>query len=140
MKYSAEDFENAKFAELVKYGLRAHKSAGDSYWQRDGIKRATNEEMADAGWVPVSTAPQIAENALGELYVAAQKMDGGVAIREAARSLGIEVVPDAGPADAEILREHLFRIVEDKRLEIGSAAVTLIADELNLRNVNVKGS
>src|SRR5699024_8627286 len=64
--YTAADFANARFAELGKHGLRAHKSAGDSYWQRDGIKRATNEEMADAGWVPVPTKPTLTDSQLEE--------------------------------------------------------------------------
>lgn len=64
--YTEEDFRNAGFAVLPKYGLRAHKSAGDVYWQRDGIKRATNAEMAEAGWQPVGVHNLHATDALEE--------------------------------------------------------------------------
>ena len=132
-RYTAADFANAKFAELGGYGLRAHKSAGDSYWQRDGIKRATNEEMADAGWVPVPTKPQITESELDELHIAAHEIDGRVAIRKAARSLDIEVIPDPEPTDEELLA-GIIRNIDDWQ---SITSPELLAKYLNTAGVTV---
>ena len=102
-KYTAADFANARFAELGKYGIRAHKSAGDSYWQRDGIKRATNEEMADAGWVPVPTKQQLTERDYAD-YVDDLGL-GELTLEEILADFGIEIIPDPELTNAERLTE-----------------------------------
>ena len=107
-KYTAADFANARFAELGKYGIRAHKSAGDSYWQRDGIKRATNEEMADAGWVPVPTKPQITESRFMELVEVCSFADGQASYREFCRLAGIEIAPDPEPTNTDRLEKLII--------------------------------
>ena len=107
-KYTAADFANARFAELGKYGLRAHKSAGDSYWQRDGIKRATNEEMADAGWVPVPTKQQITESRFMELVEVCSFADGQASYREFCRLAGIEIAPDPEPTNTDRLEKLII--------------------------------
>ena len=111
--YTAADFANARFAELGKHGLRAHKSAGDSYWQRDGIKRATNEEMADAGWVPVPTKPTLTdsqlEEACGQWYESDDFLMGFMAGYEKA---GGEIIPDPEPTDEELLA-GIIRNIDD---------------------------
>ena len=104
-KYTAQDFANAKFAELTTYGLRAHKSAGDSFWQRDGIKRATDEEMADAGWVPVPDKPTIAAGAAGRhSYLLGPSVESPRVI-DYLEALGIKVIPDPEPTNTERLTE-----------------------------------
>lgn len=72
-EYTAEDFKNARFAFLSKYGLSAHRSAGEFYWQRDGSKRATNAEMAEAGWRPVREAAPLTLDTLREAWENAEQ-------------------------------------------------------------------
>lgn len=110
-RYTAADFANAKFAELGKHGLRAHKSAGDSYWQRDGIKRATNEEMAAAGWVPVPTKPTITESET----VREEEAHGTnywLGFRNGFVRAGGEIIPDPEPTDEELLA-GIIRNIDD---------------------------
>ena len=136
-RYTAADFANARFAELGRYGLRAHKSAGDSYWQRDGIKRATNEEMADAGWVPVPTKPQITETEYSD-YVDDIAL-GELTLEEILADLGIEVVPDPEPTDEELLA-GIIRGIDDWT---SITSPELLAKYLNTAGVtapNVKGN
>lgn len=75
-EHTEEDFKNAMFAVLPKYGLRAHKSAGEFYWQRDGIKRATNAEMAAAGWRPVHESAPLTLDTLREKWENADRLGG----------------------------------------------------------------
>ena len=105
-KYTADDFANARFAELGKYGIRAHKSAGDSYWQRDGIKRATNEEMADAGWVPVPTKQQLTERDYAD-YVDDLGL-GELTLEEILADFDIEVIPDPEPTNTDRLEKLII--------------------------------
>ena len=112
-KYTAKDFANAKFAELGKHGLRAHKSAGDSYWQRDGIKRATNEEMADAGWVPVIPARIIHDSDVEALcadtasYERDDYLDGFI---QGFQQAGGVILDDPEPTNAERIEEIIGKI------------------------------
>ena len=107
-RYTASDFANARFAELDKHGLRAHKSAGDSYWQRDGIKRATNEEMADAGWVPVIPARTIHDRDVEALctdtasYERDDYLDGFI---QGFQQAGGVILEDPEPTNTERLTE-----------------------------------
>lgn len=123
-RYTADDFANAKFAELGKYGLRAHKSAGDSYWQRDGIKRATNEEMADAGWVPVPTKPQITETEYSD-YVDDLGL-GELTLEEILADFGIEVIPDPEPTNTD----RLEQLIRESGLTISDNGIEGYAAEL----------
>lgn len=75
-RLTAEDFKNAMFAVLPKYGLRAHKSAGNAYWQRDGINRATDAEMAEAGWRPVRESAPLTLDTLREAWENADRLSG----------------------------------------------------------------
>ena len=106
-RYTAADFANAKFAELGRYGLRAHKSAGDSYWQRDGIKRATNEEMADAGWVPVPTKPTITESEFEDIETGWGKVTSQAWLRGFTKAGG-EVIPDPEPTNTDRLEKLII--------------------------------
>lgn len=108
-KYTAEDFANAEFAELPKYGIRAHKSAGNSFWQRDGITRTTNEEMADAGWVPVPDQVPGRTITQGEYEDALEgkSWDYGIGYFEAISNLGITVIPDPDPTNLQLLTQAI---------------------------------
>src|SRR5699024_4012562 len=131
-KYTAQDFANARFAELGKYGLRAHKSAGDSYWQRDGIKRATNEEMADAGWAPVPTKPTITESET----VREEEAHGTnywLGFRKGFERAGGEIIPDPEPTDEELLA-GIIRGIDDWQ---SITSPELLANYLNTAGVTV---
>ena len=139
--YTAADFANARFAELGKHGLRAHKSAGDSYWQRDGIKRATNEEMADAGWVPVPTKPTLTdsqlEEACGQWYESDDFLMGFMAGYEKA---GGEIIPDPEPTNTERLVDWIAEAIhESGRFSVDFKEVKFIAKYLDRHGVKVEG-
>ena len=138
--YSAADFANAKFAELGRYGLRAHKSAGDSYWQRDGIKRATNEEMAAAGWAPVPTKPTITETEYSD-YVDDLGL-GELTLEEILADFGIEVIPDPEPTNTDRLEKLIISAPGNfegvKAILKRPANVRAWAEYLNDNNVYVK--
>src|SRR5699024_6382872 len=107
-KYTAADFANAQFAELGKHGLRAHKSAGDSYWQRDGIKRATNEEMADAGWVPVPTKPTLTDSEVGELVPINLPEEYLTGFIDGFEEAGGTIIPDPEPTNTDRLEKLII--------------------------------
>lgn len=103
-KYTAEDFANAAFAELPKYGIRAHKSAGNSFWKCDGITRTTDEEMADAGWVPAPDqvpGRTITESELREYVEEIWDYVDHEGVKELAGWCGANVIPDPKPTNAE---------------------------------------
>ena len=140
--YTASDFANARFAELDKHGLRAHKSAGDSYWQRDGIKRATNEEMADAGWVPVIPARTIHDRDVEALctdtasYERDDYLDGFI---QGFQQAGGVILEDPEPTDEELLA-GIIRNIDDWQ---SITSPELLAKYLNTAGVtppNVKGN
>ena len=129
-RYTAADFANAKFAEHESgdYAHRRH-----SWWVAGGRQRRSDEAMARDGWVPVPTKPQITESELDELHIAAHEIDGRVAIRKAARSLDIEVIPDPEPTDEELLA-GIIRGIDDWQ---SITSPELLAKYLNTAGVTV---
>ena len=118
-RYTAADFANARFAEHEdgRTARRIEDERGTIFaWSmelEDGEENyCADEYLADHGWVPVPTKPQITESELDELHIAAHEIDGRVAIREAARSLDIEVVPDSELTDEELLA-GIIRNIDD---------------------------
>lgn len=123
--YTAADFAAAKFAEKDDYvGMRDEQDAGQP-WTIKRIggayqSRCTDAEMANRLWTPVPARPTITESELRETIM------GGSGFADAIRDgvtaslsrLGIEVVPDAEPTNAERLRELLGTItVDEQRLD-----------------------
>lgn len=139
-KYTAEDFANAEFAELPKYGIRAHKSAGHSFWQRDGITRTSNEEMADAGWVPVPDqvpGRTITESEFHE--TADAHRNGGLGWEDLASRFGITVIPDPDP-DPEPEPTNLQRLSRAIRdWHEGRGEDRVLARHLNAIGVKAPG-
>ena len=111
--YTAADFANARFAEHPDGRLATRDSGSLSNpWRATGDGFASDASMSTFGWVPVPTKPQITESELDELHIAAHEIDGRVAIRKAARSLDIEVIPDPEPTDEELLA-GIIRNIDD---------------------------
>ena len=112
--YTAADFAAAKFAEKDDYvGMRDEQDAGQP-WTIKRIggayqSRCTDAEMANRLWTPVPARPTITESELRETIM------GGSGFADAIRDgvtaslsrLGIEVVPDPVPSNAERLAKML---------------------------------
>lgn len=116
-KYTAEDFAKAQAATLNRTrGLGGRVDPGDSLpWlilSEDDRRWVRDEDMAAGGWVPVPpppATPTITESELRETIM------GGSGFADAIRDgvtaslsrLGIEVVPDPVPSNAERLAKML---------------------------------
>ena len=132
-KYTAADFANARFAEHPNGRIAARNTNDPDYpWGTDQ-DALPDEDMASYGWVPVPTKPSITESELDELHIAAHEIDGRVAIREAARSLDIEVIPDPEPTDEELLA-GIIRNIDDWQ---SITSPELLAKYLNTAGVTV---
>ena len=117
--YTAADFAAAKFAEKDDYvGMRDEQDAGQP-WTIKRIggayqSRCTDAEMANRLWTPVPARPTITESELRETIM------GGSGFADAIRDgvtaslsrLGIEVVPDPVPTNAERLAALMYEADE----------------------------
>lgn len=136
MNYSAKDFENAKFAEHPDGGRAIRRQInGNAPWHVR-FNWESDEYMARYGWIPAPTKPQITEADYTD-YVDDLAL-GELTLEEILADLGVKVITDSGRTNTDMLKEHLSQIIEDEKLEIGSAVVTFIANELNLRNVTAE--
>ena len=122
-KYTAEDFAKAQAATLNRTrGLGGRVDPGDSLpWlilSEDDRRWVRDEDMAEEGWVPVPSSPStptITESELRETIM------GGSGFADATRAgvtaslsrLGIEVVPDPEPTNAELLARDLDELNGD---------------------------
>lgn len=105
-KYTAADFANVEFA--TKNGLFAACRSRSGFWRTESGVALVDRDMAEEGWVPVPSSPAtptITESELRETIM------GGSGFADAIRDgvtaslsrLGIEVVPDPVPTNAEQL-------------------------------------
>ena len=139
-RYTAADFANAKFAEHEDGRVVARcDPAGRYYPWEAGTFSFSDEDLADEGWVPVPTKPQITES---EFKVALKDSFGKIyyyAAKKFAEQLGIEVTPDPEPTDEELLA-GIIRNIDDWQ---SITSPELLAKYLNTAGVtppNVKGN
>ena len=133
-RYTAADFENAKFAEHESgdYAHRRH-----SWWVVGGRQRRSDEAMARDGWAPVPTKPTITESRLRELTEIDRTH--GLSVRGVLQAYGVEVIPDPEPTDEELLA-GIIRNIDDWQ---SITSPELLAKYLNTAGVtppNVKGN
>ena len=123
-RYTAADFENAKFAEHESGQAVAIRWTQDYAREPDGFwtyerplnnkfsKEATHQEMADMdGWVPVPTKHTITRSRYQILmrYENAHYQGG---FNDALTEFGIEMVDDPEPTDEELLA-GIIRGIDD---------------------------
>ena len=137
-KYTADDFANAKFAEHEdgRTAMWVTGDYGDGEWQ-SADDAFDDEEMADGGWVPVQTKPQITESQMVKVYGAA--VEEMAVFQYALESVGIEVIPDPEPTDEELLA-GIIRNIDDWQ---SITSPELLAKYLNTAGVtppNTKGN
>ena len=117
-KYTAADFENAKFAEHPETDALAVKRATGPYewttFDDDGYTGwlTTATMLKVDGWVPVPTKPQITESRFTELVDVCSFAFSPASYREFCRLAGIEIIPDPEPADEELLA-GIIRGIDD---------------------------
>ena len=109
-KYTAADFENAKFAEHEDGGLATRSGEGYYTWEVGGVPLATDEIMSHKGWVPVPTKPTITESQFSKL---SEDLKNSTTILACAlERVGIAIVPDPEPTDEELLA-GIIRGIDD---------------------------
>ena len=113
-KYTAADFENAKFAEHPETDALAVKRATGPYewttFDDDGYTGwlTTATMLKVDGWVPVPTKPQITESRFTELVEVCSFADGQASYREFCRLAGIEIAPDPEPTNTDRLEKLII--------------------------------
>ena len=137
-RYTADDFANAKFAEHPdgRTARRIEPERGTVFaWSmehEDGEEDyCADEHLAEHGWVPVQTKPQITESQMVKVYGAA--VEEMAVFQYALESVGIEVIPDTEPTDEELLA-GIIRNIDDWQ---SITSPELLAKYLNTVGVTV---
>ena len=136
-RYTAADFANARFAEHPD-GRTARvdpRCKTLSRWSSGGAFLKHDADLANAGWVPVPTKPQITETEYSD-YVDDLGL-GELTLEEILADLGIEIIPDPEPTNTDRLEE----ILEEVWTPIESART--FAEWLDSKGItapNVKGN
>lgn len=121
-KYTAEDFAKAQAATLNRTrGLGGRVDHGDSLpWlilSEDDRRWVRDEDMAAGGWVPVPSSPAKPTITAGEVGRRSHLVRGGnvetPSLVDFLEALGIEVVPDPVPSNAELLARDLDELNGD---------------------------
>lgn len=106
-KYTAQDFENARFAEHPDGRIAARLQTEEARPWESVRDFHTDEGMAADGWVPVPAKPVLTESRI-------KKMVGDYAVDEFAagfaggfRYAGGEIIPDPEPTNAEKLEKGI---------------------------------
>ena len=110
MKYSAEDFKNAKFAEHPESGKVAAKVYPHGFPEDDEPREwesrndyLTNSDMARDGWVPAPTKPTLTEAEVDEIVPTELPEEYVTGFIHGFEKAGGEVVPDPEPTNKERL-------------------------------------
>lgn len=120
-KYTAEDFAKAQAATLNRTrGLGGRVDHGDSLpWlilSEDDRRWVRDEDMAAGGWVPVPSSPAKPTITAGEVGRRSHLVRGGnvetPSLVDFLEALGIEVVPDPVPSNAERLAALMYEADE----------------------------
>ena len=108
-KYTAQDFRNSKFAEHPDGRRAVRKSTPIAPWimeMRNGPAHCARDgEMSAGGWVPVPDKPTITQSEFDRAVRSSRTIVSGVSPRLLMEVLGITVVPDPEPTNAEKIIE-----------------------------------
>ena len=114
-KYTAEDFANVEFA--TKNGLFAACRSRSGFWRTESGVALVDRDMAEKGWVPVPSSPAKPTITAGEVGRRSHLVRGGnvetPSLVDFLEALGIEVVPDPVPTNAELLARDLDELNRD---------------------------
>ena len=111
-KYTADDFANAKFAEHEDGRVISRCNPASKYAWENNRGDLTDAEMADEGWVPVPTKPQITESQYKLALDEERDPQYVHGFTDAMHLLGVEVIPDPEPTDEELLA-GIIRSIDD---------------------------
>lgn len=105
MKYTAEDFRNARFATHPDGRFAARVDQGDTVlnWvvnEHSGYGWRADQEMADEEWKPVSAGRRITESEARE-RLANEGIAFAVIFNQALRWAGVKIHPDPEPTNAQ---------------------------------------
>lgn len=110
--YTAEDFANAEFARHSAGKVISRCDPHSSWpWENTATFLSDDEMAEDAGWVPVTEGPTITESRYAKISGVRVLVDndGGfddtVTLKE---YLGLKVVPDPEPTNAELLAKEML--------------------------------
>ncbi|WP_181272803.1 hypothetical protein [Brevibacterium oceani] len=119
-KYTAADFANARFAEHPDGRVIARCAPESDYeWENNNFV-LSDEEMANAGWVPVPTKPAITESVKAR-YLKDEPWGFRWGFCTALAVLDASVIPDPEPTNTERLKElldHYFNDAADATLSL----------------------
>ena len=138
-KYTAADFANAQFAKHPDGRIAARLQTEEARPWESVCDFHTEEEMADAGWVPVPTKPTITESQYRLALDEDRDPQYVYGFTDAMRLLGGEVIPDPEPTDEELLA-GIIRNIDDWQ---SITSPELLAKYLNTAGVtppNAKGN
>ncbi|MCT2357062.1 hypothetical protein M3G54_01620 [Brevibacterium casei] len=135
-KYTAEDFANVEFA--TKNGLFAACRSRSGFWRTESGVALVDRDMAEEGWVPVPSSPakptitesEIAK-AFGPEYVAWARL--------CLARIGVTVVPDPEPTNAEKLAEAITNAAHGVGIGSTTANIKAIAEHLDRLGVKAPG-
>ncbi|WP_181272804.1 hypothetical protein [Brevibacterium oceani] len=142
MKYTSEDFEQAKFAEHEdgRIAMRVNPHLEEPWESLEDYHSDAN--MAHNGWVPVPGKPTITESELEEIRTGWGKIAAQAWLRGFTKAGG-EIIPDPEPTNAEKLEQLLWAINKEHEGEYleDEAAVRAWAEALDAAGItppNVK--
>ena len=111
-RYTAADFENAKFAEHEDGFIAARLNYDPSYPWVHSLDEFTDADMSRQGWVPVSTKPVLTESEVKKMVGNYEVDDFAAGFAGGVRYAGGEVIPDPEPTDEELLA-GIIRNIDD---------------------------
>ena len=111
-KYTAADFENAKFAEHPDGRIAARLETEEARPWESVRDFHTDEGIAADGWVPVPTKPQITESQYKLALDEDRHPQYVYGFTAAMHLFGGEVIPDPEPTDEELLA-GIIRNIDD---------------------------
>ena len=138
-RYTAADFANARFAEHADgdFAGRTYPHESDQWWSEREFAY-TDEQMANDGWVPVTTKPTITRKSYDEAVEFLGGERDKYAFDNAFRVLGIEI-PDPEPTNTERL-EQLLSSYEGYGMESTFGKLAAHLNDHGVTAPNVKGN
>lgn len=142
-KYTAQDFEDAQFAEHPDGRLAHRVEYGTvfswSFERNDADDYAANEYMVADGWAPVPAQRTIAESEFDRVADSFPAGGPRLDLRNALVRFGFEFVEDREPTNAEKLANHVLRITDDLYIGLTKDDIDKVAKWLDEAGVKAPG-
>lgn len=136
-RYTAADFANARFAEHEdgRTAMVDPSMGKPNRWSTGTAFLMSDSAMADEGWVPVPTKPTITQSRFDGEFDPQWRWNV-VEIQQKLEKLGIEIIPDPEPTNADRLRELHQAWIN----ECGDLTLSEYFDKHGVTAPNVKGN